>query len=148
MLSDTATRIFCFWELTFQESKINVVDMRPEWLEEIEDLERRARDINLTLGYLCVTTKVAPSNLCRWRKGEAPSMRSFIRDIGKLQTKLAQLELSMFLRLADKISPEAAPTIRELIESGDNEKQNRQKGGERAGADRCVLGASGTERAA
>jgi hypothetical protein len=91
--------------------------MTTGWVQQITEVEERARDVNLALGHLCAVAGVAASNLSRWKQGGSPSLRVFLRDLSKLQSTLRQVEYEMAMKLIDRINPTAAPRIAELLKS-------------------------------
>ena len=76
-----------------------------EYVEQIAGLERRAQAINLSLHAACRAAEVNYHHITRWRSGEVnPTVRVLERDLGKLRSKLDQLERAVFEQLAPKFS--------------------------------------------
>lgn len=71
-----------------------------QYLERISEIERRAEEINLTLGEVCRRAEVPVSTIWRWRKGKvSPIQASLELHLGRLERQL-DAEQSRIMRAA------------------------------------------------
>lgn len=74
-----------------------------EHLERIQEIEDRARVVNVTMTALCERAGVSTNLLYRWRTARSsPTYRVFDRAMSALSLELDTIERGIFKRLAPK----------------------------------------------
>lgn len=68
-------------------------------LKEIDDIEARAKVLNLSLHGLCKRAKVDSSRIRKWRAGEMPNVRTVRGYVDKLSGELAKVETAILTSL-------------------------------------------------
>jgi hypothetical protein len=91
--------------------------MDSDWKARIDEIERRAKSVHLSIGGLCIAADVKHSNVHRWLRDSrfVPSMRCWQRDLPRLEQALAIAEFEMAARLIRRICPASAPYILSLL---------------------------------
>jgi len=76
-----------------------------EYVRQIDELEKRAQAVNLSLHRLCLSAHVNYHHITRWRSGQVnPTVRVFLRDFGKLVAELDTVETRIFHALAPRFT--------------------------------------------
>lgn len=76
-----------------------------EYLIRIDDIETRARAVNMTLHEVCAKAGVKFHGISRWRSGDVnPTVRTVNRDLSKLERFLDGVERDLYERLAVKFA--------------------------------------------